>query len=311
MRRRANRNEVRPPGANNSKLRVYSSTDRRGSTLENSERTGRAQRIRHRLYNIIFEADTAAGKFFDILILVLITLSVIAAILESVHPIEARFGHLLRAAEWGFTLMFTVEYIARLISVKRPWRYATSFYGIVDLLAIIPTYLSIVVPDAHSLIVIRALRLLRIFRVLKITRYLDEITALMIAIRATRVKITVFLLTVLTLALIMGTLMYVIEGDEESFSSIPRGLYWAVVTITTVGYGDIAPQTAMGQAVAAFAMVLGYSLIIIPTGIFAGELLKKSQKEPSARVCMSCSLGGHDDDAQFCKHCGVSLSDSP
>ena len=278
--------------------------------MDNSEQDSRDQSFRHRLYEVVFEADTTAGKVFDIAILVLIALSVIAVILESVGAIEVRFGPHLRAAEWGFTIIFTIEYLIRLVTVTRPWRYATSFYGIIDLLAVIPTYLSLIFADAHSLIVIRALRLLRVFRVLKIIRYLDEITALLIAIRATRVKITVFLLTVFTLALIMGTVMYVVEGDQGGFSSIPRGLYWAVVTITTVGYGDITPQTLWGQAVAAFAMVLGYSLIIIPTGIFAGELLK-AHHQPDTRTCPGCNLGGHQKDAVFCKHCGTSLTNSP
>lgn len=279
--------------------------------MEHEDNKEPAQDFRHLMHDVVFEADTTAGKVFDIVLLTLISLSVIAVILESVVSIAARFGPQLRVIEWSFTILFTVEYLVRLISVRRPWHYATSFYGIVDLLAILPTYLSLIFTGAHSLIVIRALRLLRVFRVLKILRYLDEITALMVAIRATRVKITVFLLTVLTLALIMGTVMYVIEGEEYGFSSIPRSLYWAVVTITTVGYGDIAPQTVLGQAVAAFAMVLGYSLIIIPTGIFAGELMKKAHKEPSTRLCPSCNLGGHDTDAIFCKHCGAGLNDNP
>jgi len=263
---------------------------------------------RLRLHEIIFEADTPAGKAFDVVLLGLICLSVAAVVLESVGAVRARYGVVLRGAEWVFTLLFTVEYLLRLTSVHRPWRYARSFYGIVDLLAILPTYLSLVISGTHSMAVIRALRLLRIFRVFKLGRYLGEVTALMHALRATRAKIAVFLLAVLTLALIMGTAMYVIEGEDNGFTSIPRGLYWAIVTITTVGYGDLAPKTLLGQAVAAGAMVLGYSLIVIPTGIFAMEMVRTTQRQISTQACPSCSREGHDPDARYCKYCGASLA---
>lgn len=263
---------------------------------------------RLRLHEIIFEADTTAGKAFDVVLLALIGLSVTAVVLESVGAVRADYGGLLRGAEWLFTLLFTVEYALRLVCVHRPWRYARSFYGIVDLLAILPTYLSLMVSGTHSMAVIRALRLLRVFRVFKLGRYLGEVTALVHALRATRAKITVFLLAVLTLALIMGAAMYVIEGEDNGFTSIPRGLYWAIVTITTVGYGDIAPKTLLGQAVAASAMVLGYSLIVIPTGIFAMEMVRTTQRPISTQACPSCGRDGHDPDAAYCKYCGESLA---
>jgi voltage-gated potassium channel len=263
---------------------------------------------RSRLHEVLFEADTLAGKTFDVALLLAIALSVAAVMLESVTRIEARFGVWLRGAEWIFTALFTLEYLLRLFSVRDPWRYARSFYGIVDLLAVIPTYLSLFFGGAQSLIVIRALRLLRIFRVFKIARYVGEIRSLIQALRATQAKITVFLFTVLTLALIMGAIMYVIEGADNGFTSIPKGFYWAVVTITTVGYGDISPQTVPGQAVAAFAMLLGYSLIIIPTGIFATELVRSSQKRLTTQVCPHCHREGHDEDAEHCKYCGGELN---
>ena len=231
------------------------------------------------MHEVIFEADTAAGRTFDIVLLVSIVLSIVAVVLESVADIRMRHGVALRGIEWFFTILFTVEYVARLVSVRRPLRYAVSFYGIVDLLAIVPTYLSFFFADAQMLIVIRALRLLRVFRVLKIVRYVTELGSLVQAIKATRVKITVFLMTVLTLVLILGSAMYVIEGAENGFDSIPRGIYWAIVTVTTVGYGDIAPSTAAGQVIAAAAMVIGYSLIIIPTGIFASELVTEAVRK--------------------------------
>jgi voltage-gated potassium channel len=227
--------------------------------------------------------------------------------LESVADVRERYGQVLRAAEWSFTILFTIEYVLRLISVRRPLRYATSFLGIVDLLAIVPTYLSLFVDGTQSLLVIRSLRLLRVFRVLKVARFLHEVTALTTAIRNSRVKITVFLMAVLTIVLIMGSAMYVIEGESGGFTSIPRGMYWAIVTVTTVGYGDIAPKTVVGQIVAAVAMVLGYSLIIIPTGIFSMELVQAARKKVNSQNCPECLREGHDDDAEYCKFCSAKL----
>ena len=259
------------------------------------------------MHEIIFEADTPAGKAFDVALLVTISLSVVAVMLESVSQFESRHGPLLRAAEWTFTVIFTVEYVLRLICVRRPVRYAFSFFGIVDLLSVLPAYLSLLLPGAQSLLVIRALRLLRIFRVFKAARYIREVSALVSAIRATRAKITVFLASVLTLVLIIGTAMYVIEGAEAGFTSIPRGMYWAIVTVTTVGYGDIAPRSVFGQAVAAVVMVLGYSLIIIPTGIFSMELFRAAGKQVTTQSCPECIREGHDVDAVCCKYCGATL----
>ena len=262
---------------------------------------------RERLHEVIFEAETSAGKLFDVLLLLVIVLSVMTVILESVHGIRSRHGGVLLAAEWTFTILFTIEYVLRLICVRRPWGYATSFLGVVDLLAIAPTYLSLLIPGTQTLIVIRALRLLRIFRIFKVTAYVRELTALLQAIRATGPKITVFLFTIVVLVLIMGTTMYVIEGPSGGFDNIPRGIYWAVVTITTVGYGDIAPRSVLGQAVAAAAMIIGYSLIIIPTGIFSAELVRAARKQVTTQNCPECTREGHDVDAEFCKYCGARL----
>ena len=262
---------------------------------------------RERMHEVIFEADTPTGKAFDVILLITIALSVAAVVLESVSAIRLAHGRLLQLAEWTFTVLFTIEYIARLISVRRPWRYVMSFYGLVDLAAIAPSYLSLFLVGAQSLMVVRALRLLRIFRVFKAARYLREILALVEAVKATATKITVFLFTVLTLVLVMGTLMYVIEGEPAGFTSIPRGVYWAIVTVTTVGYGDITPTTVLGQTVAAAAMVLGYSLIIIPTGIFSMEIVRAAQRRPTTQSCPACVREGHDLDADYCKYCGASL----
>lgn len=262
---------------------------------------------RERMHDVIFETDTPAGRAFDLALLLAIGLSVLAVILESVAGIRERYGVGLRAIEWIFTILFTAEYLLRLFSVRRPLRYAFSFFGVVDLLAILPTYLSLVIAGAQSLLVIRALRLLRIFRVLKIARHLSELSALVEAVRATRAKITVFLMVMMTLVLIMGSAMYVVEGKESGFTSIPRGIYWAIVTLTTVGYGDIAPRTVVGQAIAAAAMLLGYSMIIIPTGIFATELARVAARPGTGRTCPACLREGHDPDAIHCKQCGEKL----
>ena len=262
---------------------------------------------RERLYEIIFEADTPLGKVFDVALLLAIFLSILAVMLESVSEVRERYGLLLRAVEWFFTILFTIEYLLRLISVRRPLRYATSFLGIVDLLAIVPTYLSLFVVGTQSLLVIRSLRLLRIFRILKGARFLREVTSLTTALRNSRVKIVVFLMAVLTIVLIMGSAMYVIEGEPGGFTSIPRGMYWAIVTVTTVGYGDISPRTVLGQIVAAVAMVLGYSLIIIPTGIFSMELVQAARKRATTQNCPECLREGHDEDAEYCKYCSAKL----
>jgi voltage-gated potassium channel len=266
---------------------------------------------RARLHEIIFEADTPGGRAFDLLLIWSILLSVLAVMLDSVAPIRARHGALLVRLEWGFTILFTVEYVLRLSCIGRPRRYATSFYGVVDLLAIIPTYLSLVFPGSQYLLVIRILRVLRIFRVLKLVQYLDEANVMLRALRASRRKIAVFFFTVLTLVVVFGAVMYLIEGAEHGFDSIPRSLYWAIVTMTTVGYGDISPQTPVGQALAAVVMVLGFAIIAVPTGIVASEMTRAEGGGPrrpvSTQVCPQCSLEGHDPDARFCKGCGARL----
>jgi voltage-gated potassium channel len=264
-----------------------------------------------KLHEIIYEADTPGGKAFDIALLVAIVVSVIAVMLESVPSIGASWGSELRFAEWIFTILFTIEYVLRLISVRRPAKYATSFFGIVDVVAIIPTYLTLlpVFGGAHGLIVIRSLRLIRVFRIFKLVRYMSEAQALMVALRATAAKIIVFFTLVITIMLILGSLMYIIEGThpESQFTSIPKGVYWAIVTMTTVGYGDVTPQTIPGQFLAAVAMILGYSIIIVPTGIFSVEVIMSRERSASTQACPSCSREGHDENSEFCKYCGEPL----
>ncbi len=263
--------------------------------------------LRHRLHEIIFEADTAAGKAFDVALLVTILLSVIAVLLESVASIREEYGGVLRAAEWFFTILFTIEYVLRLFTVERPLRYARSFFGVVDLLAIAPTYLSLLVTGTQSLLVIRALRLLRVFRVFKLAHFMVEARHLRVALGASLRKITVFLGTVLTLVLIVGALMYLIEGPRHGFTSIPQSIYWAIVTMTTVGYGDIAPQTLLGKILASTVMITGYGIIAVPTGIVTVELAAAGRFRVSTQACRHCSAEGHDSDAVFCKFCGEKL----
>ena len=262
---------------------------------------------RNRLHEIIFEADTPGGKGFDVALLIAIVLSVVAVLLESVAGLRARYGPILRSLEWGFTILFTIEYVLRLISVKNPWRYATSFFGIVDLLAIAPTYVSLVFAGSQSLIVIRALRLLRVFRVLKLAQFVGEASMLRVALMASARKIIIFLGTVVTLVLIIGALMYLIEGEEHGFLNIPHSIYWAIVTMTTVGYGDVTPQTVPGRCLAALVMILGYGIIAVPTGIVTVELAGSMRKPISTQACRECSAEGHDQDARYCKYCGTAL----
>ena len=259
------------------------------------------------LHEIIFEADTPAGKTFDVALLVAIALSVLVVSLDTVASVEVRIGSALRAAEWAFTGLFSIEYVLRLLAVRRPLAYARSFFGVVDLIAILPTYLSLLIPGTQSLLVIRGLRLLRIVRVFKLARFLGEANVLISALRQSGRKILLFVGTVVLIVSIVGALMYLIEGPERGFTSIPRSMYWGVVTVTTVGYGDIAPQTVPGQMVAAALMIVGYGIIAVPTGIFSAALIAASRSSVSTRACPSCGGEGHDDDAMHCKFCGVAL----
>ena len=259
------------------------------------------------LHEIIFEADTAAGKAFDVALLVAIVLSVIAVCMESVTSFREQYGALLWMMEWGFTILFTIEYMLRLVSVSRPTRYAVSFFGIVDLLAILPTYLSLIFTGTQSLLVIRALRLLRIFRIFKLAQFLGEAATLREAIISSMRKIIIFQGVVLTMTLILGAMMYIIEPADAGFTSIPESVYWAIVTMTTVGYGDIAPITVGGKFLASVVLMMGYAIIAVPTGIVTVEMSLASRKRVSTQACLSCSAEGHDPDAKHCKYCGEPL----
>ncbi|MBZ4422114.1 ion transporter [Myxococcus sp. RHST-1-4] len=259
------------------------------------------------MHEVIFESDTPAGKSFDIALLWAILFSVAAVMMESVAGVRERFGLELRALEWGFTVLFTVEYVLRLIAVRRPLAYALSFFGLVDLLAILPTFLSVFFPGAQSLLVIRAVRMLRVFRVLKLAHLLGEAEVLLTALRASRPKITVFLGGVLSVVVVMGSVMYLVEGEKHGFDNIPRAMYWAIVTMTTVGFGDITPKTVLGQFIASVLMVLGYGVLAVPTGIVSVELAAATRHSVDTRACPGCGVQGHDLDARYCKNCGHSL----
>ncbi len=262
---------------------------------------------RLKLHEVIFEADTPLGKLFDILLLVSIIASVVVVMLESVGSIKAEYGVFLTAAEWGFTILFSIEYILRLYSVVHPMMYARSFYGIVDLVSILPTFLSLIFPGTQYFITIRLLRMLRIFRILKFVQYLKEANQLSVALKASKRKILVFLFTVMILVVIVGSLMYLIEGEENGFTNIPLSIYWAIVTLTTVGYGNISPQTPIGQMLASIIMIIGYGIIAVPTGIVTSELVKGKRENVSTQACRSCAAEGHDQDAKYCKYCGEEL----
>jgi voltage-gated potassium channel len=262
---------------------------------------------RKRLHEIIFEAETPAGKRYDIALILCITASVIVVMLDSVASIRDSHGSLLYGIEWFFTILFTIEYATRLICVGSQLKYATSFFGIVDLLGVIPTYLSLLIPGSHYLSAIRFLRVLRTFRVLKLSSYQDESQILWQALKASHRRITVFLFAVLTVVVVVGSLMYVVEGADNGFTSIPRSIYWAIVTLTTVGYGDVSPGTPLGQALAAIVMILGYSIIVIPTGIVSVAVADESRKRRNTQTCPECSAEGHDEDAVHCKYCGARL----
>ena len=263
-----------------------------------------------KLNEIIFGVETPAGRAFDIVLLIAIMLSISAVMLESVQGIRARWGTELLIAEWGFTLLFTLEYLLRIICVQHRLRYAFSFYGIIDLLSILPTFLGVFIAGSHSMVVLRALRLIRIFRILKVVHCMREAELLWIALKATISKITVFMVVVMAIVLIMGSTMYLIEGEKSGFTSIPKSVYWAIVTITTVGYGDIAPQSALGQTLAAVIMLLGYGIIIVPTGMFSVEVVNASNSSTSKEItCPNCLSSTHDLDALFCKRCGTKLPD--
>jgi voltage-gated potassium channel len=259
-------------------------------------------------YEVIFESDTPAGEAFDLLLIACIVLNVVLIMLDSVASIHAEHGQLLYRLAWGFTILFTIEYVLRLLCVRNPVRYALSFFGLVDALAVFPAYVSLLFFGTLSLSVVRVLRVLRIFRVLRLPHFTREAASLSASLYASRRKIMVFLLTVLTLVVIVGALMYIIENEQSGFTSIPISVYWAIVTLTTVGYGDISPQTPVGQFLASIVMILGYSIIAIPTGIVTVEwTLNRSQRPAVSRPCPHCGLAQHDSDARFCKHCGTGL----
>ncbi len=273
--------------------------------------TKQRNHLKERIHEIIFEADTYEGKLFDVVLLIVIILSILVVMLETVSSFSVHYADFLFYAEWVLTIFFTMEYILRLYSVYKPMKYATSFFGIVDLLAILPTYLSLIFTGSHYLLVIRALRLLRMFRIFKLGHHISQGEIILKSLKASIPKITVFLYFVVLMTIIFGSVMYLVEGGtNENFDSIPRSIYWSIVTLTTVGYGDISPITPLGQFLASVVMILGYVVIAVPTGIVTAEALKGTQPvDLNCQACRYCSGEGHDDDAEYCKYCGEKLNE--
>jgi voltage-gated potassium channel len=262
--------------------------------------------LKERLFTVIFETNSKLGKLFDLLLLITIAFSVVIVMLNSVNALHIEYGDIFLTLEWIITIIFTIEYFLRIYVVRKSFKYVFSFYGIIDLLSILPTYISLFIINTHFLLVIRMLRLMRIFRVLKLGRYVNASNNLLIAIKSSRRKIIVFLEVVLIIVVITGALMYLVEGPESGFTSIPKSIYWAIVTITTVGYGDIAPQSILGQSIASVLMIVGFAIIAVPTSIIGSELVK-AKNITNNQVCSNCGYYRHDDDADFCKKCGEKL----
>jgi len=264
---------------------------------------------KYRLYEIIYEADTNAGKIFDVILLIAILASILLVMLESIESFDVKYHTFLNISEWIITILFSIEYILRIISIKKPLKYIFSFYGIIDLLSTIPKYLSLLFIGSHHLAALRALRLLRVFRILKLARYVGAANRLSVALKASKAKIAVFLFFVMILCIILGTIMYMVEGEENGFTSIPTSVYWAIVTLTTVGYGDIAPHTPFGQFIASIIMILGYGIIAIPTGIVTSEMTKTNLNaiDTNTQSCSNCAREKHKDDAEYCYNCGHKL----
>lgn len=261
------------------------------------------------LYTLIFEADTRAGRLFDQWLIAVILSSVALVIASSVYWVDAEHPATLKVLEWMFTLAFTAEYVARLVCVRHPWRYALSFFGVIDLLALLPTYLALLIPEVQVLIDVRVLRLLRVFRVFKLTAYVAEYQVLSRALRNSRRKVLVFLAAVCMIVLVIGTLMYVVEGPANGFTSIPIGVYWAITTMTTVGFGDITPHTDLGRFIASMVMLLGWGTLAVPTGIVTAEMTASTRHPvPTTRTCHECLTEGHLADARYCMHCGARLA---
>ncbi|MEH6536249.1 MAG: ion transporter [Psychroserpens sp.] len=282
---------------------------------------------KNKLHEIIYEADTPAGKLFDVILLITILASIVLVMLESVNSFDEKYHVFLNVSEWVITILFSIEYIARIVTVKKPLKYILSFYGIIDLLSTIPKYISLILAGSHALVILRALRLLRVFRILKLARYLGASNQLANAIKASRAKIAVFLFAVIIASVIFGTIMYLVEGEENGFTNIPKSVYWCIVTLTTVGFGDIAPQTPVGQFIAAIIMIMGYGIIAVPTGIVSAEYTKAVNDEDeddeatisdeeheqlknvqlNTQCCVNCLTETHKDGADFCYKCGFEL----